>query len=438
MYQTIVHHFPSLFDWMREIDDCRKKKSSYELAALLTACLSLFLFKAESRNGFNNLREDLRFEKNYRRLFKWPMPHMDTVDRVMRHLKTEQLERLKQQMVQTLLRGKVFHSQRYRNRWFTVAIDGTGVMSFNEQHCEQCLHKTSKKGQTTWMHHVLEARLVTANGFSISLMSEWIENPVDQSYDKQDCERKAFTRLATHLKQAFPRLPILILADGLYPYEGFFATCKAHHWSYIVTFKEGNLTTLWEEVRELLPFQQQNQHQEQIIKPEQGTEERHYRWITGLTYQGYSLHWLECRETLTQTNKKGELEKIESVFTHITDLSLNAHTIVTTSWTGRLRWKIENEGFNCLKNGGYALQHKYSRVSYQATKNYYQLIQIAHLINQLMIKSTHFQALYFSTKNHPTLKSLWQNFIAAMKWTELDIEHLQAITVQKIQFRFIT
>lgn len=84
------------------------------------------------------------------------------------------------------------------------------------------------------------------------------------------------------------------------------------------------------------------------------------------------------------------------------------------------------------------MQHKYSRVSYQATKNYYQLIQIAHLINQLMINSTHFQALYFSTKNHLTLKSLWQNFIAAMKWTELDIEHLQAITVQKIQFRFIT
>ena len=206
MYQTIVHHFPSLFDWMREIDDCRKKKSSYELAALLTACLSLFLFKTESRNGFNNLREDLRFKKNYQRLFKWPMPHMDTVDRVMRHLKTEQIERLKQRMVQTLLRKKVFHNQRYRNRWFTVAIDGTGVMSFDEQHCEQCLHKTSKKGHTTWMHHVLEARLVTANGFSISLLSEWIENPAGKAYDKQDCERKAFTRLASRLKQAFPSI----------------------------------------------------------------------------------------------------------------------------------------------------------------------------------------------------------------------------------------
>lgn len=53
---------------------------------------------------------------------------------------------------------------------------------------------------------------VTQNGVSISLISEWIENPVDQAYDKQDCERKAFTRLAARLKQAFPRLQILILA----------------------------------------------------------------------------------------------------------------------------------------------------------------------------------------------------------------------------------
>ncbi len=421
---------------MGEIDDCRKKKSSYELAALLTACLSMSLFKTESRNGLNNLREDLRFKKNYKRIFKWSMPHMDTVDRVMRHLETEQIELLKQRMVQTLLRRKVFHNQRFRKQWFTVAIDGTGVMSFDQQHCHQCLHKTSKKGHTTWMHHVLEARLVTANGFSISLMSEWIENPADQVYDKQDCERKAFTRLATHLKQAFPRLPILILADGLYPYEGFFATCKTYHWRYIVTFKEGNLTSVWEEVSELSILQHQNSHQEHIIRPEQGTEERHYRWVTGLTYQGYSLHWLECRETIMQTNKKGESETIDRIFTHITDLSLNVNNIISTSRTGRLRWKIENEGFNSLKNGGYALEHKYSRVSYQATKNYYQLMQIAHLINQLMIISTRFQKIYLSTKNHPTLKSLWQDLIAAMKWAELDSDHLLAITVQKIQFRY--
>jgi hypothetical protein len=161
MHLAIVHHFPLLFEWMREIEDCRKKQSPYELTELLTACLAMFLFKSESRNGFNNLRKDLRFKKNYKRLFKCSLPHMDTVDRVIRLLNDEQLELLKQRMVQTLLRRKVFHNQRYRNHWFCVAIDATGVMSFDKKHCDQCLHKTSKKGHTTWMHHVLEARLVT-------------------------------------------------------------------------------------------------------------------------------------------------------------------------------------------------------------------------------------------------------------------------------------
>jgi len=95
----MVHHFPELLSWMQEIDDCRKKKSTYAIAELLTSCLAMFLFKAESRNGFNNLREDLRFEKNYRRLFKMRLPHADTVDQVIRLLKTEQIERLKQKMV---------------------------------------------------------------------------------------------------------------------------------------------------------------------------------------------------------------------------------------------------------------------------------------------------------------------------------------------------
>ena len=47
--------------------------------------------------------------------------------------------------------------------------------------------------------------------------TEWIENPEGGEYDKQDCKRKGFARLAATLKEACPRLPMLILADGLYP-----------------------------------------------------------------------------------------------------------------------------------------------------------------------------------------------------------------------------
>jgi hypothetical protein len=56
--------------------------------------------------------------------------------------------------------------------------------------------------------------------------------------------------------------------------------------------------------------------------------------------------------------------------------------------------------------------------AHQASKNYYQLMQMAYLINQLMVISIHFQANYLKGKNHQTLKSLWQDLISAMKWAE--------------------
>ena len=77
------------------------------------------------------------------------------------------------------------------------------------------------------------------------------------------------------------------------------------------------------------------------------------------------------------------------------------------SSTGRLRWKIENEGFNTLKNGGYGMEHKWARKSYQGLKNYFQFMQMAYLIKQLVVKRTSFQEEYLQDASHPSLMSIW-------------------------------
>ncbi len=169
---------------MREIEDCRRG-GDYELAELITACIALFIFKQGSRNAFNNQRQEHKFKSRYRKLFKLRLPHMDTVDRVLRRLPDEALERLKQRLIQALLEKKALHRFRFMKRWFVVAIDGTGVMSFTQKHCEHCLYKRSKRGKLSYFHNVLEAKLITPNGFSISMATEWIENP-EGEYDKQD------------------------------------------------------------------------------------------------------------------------------------------------------------------------------------------------------------------------------------------------------------
>jgi hypothetical protein len=101
----------------------------------------------------------------------------------------------------------------------------------------------------------------------------------------------------------------------------------------------------------------------------------------------------------------------EQRFVYITNVPQNQHNVVETANSGRLRWKIENEGFNAQKNQGYALEHKFSRKSYPAMQNYYQLIQIAHMINQLVEHSRTVVEL-LAEHSKQTIADLWKKMLA--------------------------
>ena len=106
--------------------------------------------------------------------------------------------------------------------------------------------------------------------------------------------------------------------------------------------------------------------------------------------------------------------------------------MATLSASGRLRWKIENEGFNCQKNHGYALKHQYARSSYLAAQNYYQCLQIAHLINQLVILSQHFQQ---RLTGKLTIKHLWEELCGFLYFARVCTRTLRALDQQRIQIR---
>jgi Transposase DDE domain len=428
LFKTIHHFFPDLFDRLRQMEDCRRK-SDYTLAEIVLAGIALFLFQQGSRNALNNKRQEGRFRIHYQRLFKLRLPHLDTVHRVLCRLAEDQLEQLKPGLVKTLLEKKVLHKYRFLQRWLVVAVDATGVMSFAEKHCEQCLHQTSKTGKTTYFHTVLEAKLITPTGLAILLATEWIANPPGE-YDKQDCERKAFERLAAQLKQRYPRLPLCLTADGLYPYHGFFARCQANGWAFIVTFKDGNLPSLWEEVQALQALNPL-QHRHERRYQGQTRIEHTFRWLNDLDYRGHRLHWLECVETLSHPPIA---QPTPSRFVHLTNLEITPTTVALLSRTGRGRWTIENEGFNIQKHHGYALQPKYARVSWQAAKNYYHCLQIGPLINQLMILSTPFQT-YLQGKI--TCRHLGQAMMAFLLYGHLRRHTLNQLAQGRFQIRLI-
>ena len=70
---------------------------------------------------------------------------------------------------------------------------------------------------------------------------------------------------------------------------------------------------------------------------------------------------------------------------YMTDLPISDKNIEATIAVGRKRWKIENEGFNIQKNGTFDIGHLYSKNS-TAIKVHYLMIQIAHIIRQLLEK----------------------------------------------------
>lgn len=419
---TIINIFPDLFNELREIEDCRRL-SEYELAEIIMAAIAMNLFKEGSRNAFNNDRATGEFKCNYEKLFKMKLPHMDTVNAVFKQLDEKELEKIKDTMIAMLFKRKVFRKDRFQGHYI-IAVDGTGFQSFEKEN-DYCLQKTSKNGKKSYHIAVLEAKLVTFKGFSISIETEWIDkNHYDKEYNKQDCESKAFKRIALKIKQKYPQLKVCIAADGLYPNEKFFEICKKNNWKFIVTFKDGNLKTLWREINKL-----KNQKNDKFLREDSNKYNREYVWCLNLTYRNHILNYMECIEEKINSSN----EKTTNTFVHLTNFSLNKKNIAITSRAGRLRWKIENEGFDIQKNHGYAMKHKFSRNSYTATKNYYQCLQIAHIINQLTILNFRCQILL---TGNMTVKHLWKYSIAFLLVGITEVSKIERVLNNRTLFKF--
>ena len=116
---------------------------------------------------------------------------------------------------------------------------------------------------------------------TIPLMSEFLRyTEGDQETSKQDCERKAFERLARRLNDRFPRLRIQVFLDGLYPNGPVMETCHRYGWQYMIVLQDGNLPTVWEEVEGLGKLQTRN-HLDRIW----GNRKQQFRWVNDIEYR---------------------------------------------------------------------------------------------------------------------------------------------------------
>lgn len=417
-------HFPFLFKKIKEVYDPRKQ-AQYGIEEMIFGAVSMFLFKTGSRNNYDNFRKCGKFSANFKKAFGLRLASLDAVADVIKKLPETELETIKIQMVKHLIEKKVFDKWRFNGK-ILIAIDGTGIATYKHKHCDDCLHTESKNGVVTYYHKVLEAKIVTKNGFSISICTEWIDNKDtnDGIYDKQGCESKAFEKLSKKLKKDFPRLNICICADGLYPKNPFFEICTNNNWDWIVTLKDGNLKGFWKKIR----LVNRSYRKHEFIEKNDSVRQD-YQWLNDIEHNGYFHNWIECKETVIV--KCGKITKKR--FVHLSSFSIDYENSVELSKAGRLRWKIEKQGFDQQKKHGYNIEHKYCRKSYLGLKNFYQCCQIAHIINQLVELNKNFKTKLCSKM---TIVFMWELMRAFLIFGFINTAQIQMIREHKFQIQY--
>jgi hypothetical protein len=79
--------------------------------------VSLFLFKAGSRNRQNNNRADGYFSEHYQHLFGLRLPHQDAVHDVLCNLSNETVEHLKMDMMSRMFEQKWLRDYRLLGKY---------------------------------------------------------------------------------------------------------------------------------------------------------------------------------------------------------------------------------------------------------------------------------------------------------------------------------
>lgn len=298
------------------------------------------------------------------------LPHGVTVNEFLERLDPKELEDIQKDMVYSFIRRKTFYEARVLKKWLVI-VDATeldeGKKKKNETYLSCCYNKGEENEVTKYHRSVLEAKIYFGNNLVCSIASEPIQNSAEYSKQsaekvKQDSESKAFYRLAAKIKKDFPRLPIILAADGLYVAQKVLEVCREYEWDYIIRYKEGSAPTIAREYQALPE------------KEKVGTE---IEYQNGIVFQEKEVNLIYYREKRVVKDE----EKVTE-FAWITNIKITKRNASKIIRAGRNRWKIENQGFNRQKHWQGNIKHAYSWNA-QAQKNHYLMEQIADFIKQL-------------------------------------------------------
>lgn len=282
-------------------------------------------------------------------------------------VETAALESVLVQLVRYLIRSKWFRDAML---WgcLCVAVDGT----LCERKRGVALSEREKR------RYALEARIITPWGWNIPLLTEAVD-AYDTEREKQDCEYRAFERLAARLKRLFPKQAFCIVGDALYCNSPIMDMCRENRWEFILTFKEGVMPKVHDAVRSVTA---RSGGVERIMRKDEGGNDLHCG----------EIRWCDARECEYELDKRLDFrvvryeqwypfdEAYSGEFATSFEVTDARRAREVAAW-GRRRWNIEN-GFKIEKHGGFGLEHTFCNDD-TAGRNYHVLMQIAYVLWQV-------------------------------------------------------
>jgi hypothetical protein len=391
--RTLRHFFPSFNDWLDKVPDPRCfERITYHRRFLLWGGILLFVGKLGSRRQFDfKYREGgTSVLENLNRLAQTEQDRIfcnDTLDDYLARLKNHPIADVRAWMMDRLIRMRVLDSARVQGR-LVLAMDGSGYLVFRDKHCAHCL--TQKAGEhILYCHKVLEAKILGPAETVLSLGTEFIDNRTvadvptkgSEQKRKQDCELKAAPRLLEAVRAYFPLLQLCLSLDALYACGAGFQMAKEYHASFVIVFKEGSIPTLWQEFQALL-----QQCPENRLETTEDGWRHEYRWVDDLPYTDSEDRQWKLK-AIQYSGEGPEGKRSQWAWLVSYDLVVSKATVERIVWgAGRPRWWEENQGFNVQKNSGMNLEHAYSEKEHFGA--YYLLLQIAHILLQLLEKGS--------------------------------------------------
>lgn len=395
--KVIRAFLPILLSHLAKIPEFRNpKKLKHQLTVVMAYGILAFVCQMSSRREANRKMTRPAFMDSLRQFFPEleDLPHHDTLNRVLTGIEdVNEIETALCDLLARLIRKKKFRRYLIENR-YPIAIDGTQKMVRKELLSPEWLQRRVKKAEgsdTQYYVYVLEANLVFSNGMVIPLMSEFLDYAEgDTSNEKQDCETRAFYRLAERLKERFPRLPLLILLDGLYPNGPIMDFCaRQKNWDFMIVLQDDSLPSVWEEFHGLKELQPENQ-----LKRKWGNRKQHFQWVADIEYsygpnkrKRLKVHVVVCEESWEEIDENNMIVARSSRHVWVSHRPLTTKNVHERCNLGaRHRWGIES-GILVEKRHGYQYEHCFS-YDWDAMKGYHYLMRIGHALNVLVQFST--------------------------------------------------